>query len=107
MERQKDLIKRVKENVTRAQAKQKKYYDKRHQLIQYQVGDIVWVRTHPLSNAEEGFMAKLSPKWKGPAKIVKRLGPVNYKVLLMSDPSNLDTYHIQNLKICHGEQILH
>ncbi len=49
-----------------------------------QVDDIVWVRTHPLSRADDGFMAKLSTKWKGPAKVVKRLGPVNYPVSLLS-----------------------
>ncbi len=52
-------------------------------------------------------MAKLSPKWKGPAKIVQKLGPVNYQVSLVSDPTNTDTYHVQNLKICHGGQIFH
>ncbi len=47
-------------------------------------------------------MAKLSAKWKGPAKVVKSLGPVNYSVSLVADPTNVDTYHVQNLKICHG-----
>ncbi len=41
-------------------------------------------------------MAKISPKWKGPAKIVKKLGPVNYKVTMLSDPTQVDTYHTQN-----------
>ncbi len=107
LEHQKDLINLVKENVARAQAKQKKYYDQRHQQTLFQVGDVVWVRTHPLSKADDGFMAKLSPKWKGPAKIVQKLGPVNYQVSLVSDPTNTDTYHVQNLKICHGGQIFH
>lgn len=57
-----------------------KYYDQRHRSCEFQVGDIVWVRTHTLSKADDGFMAKLSPKWKGPAVIKKKLGLVNYKV---------------------------
>ncbi len=64
-------------------------------------GDIVWVRTHPLSHADDGFMAKISPKWRGPARVVKKLGPVVYKVSMLSDPTQIDSYHTQNLKICH------
>lgn len=63
---------------------------------------MVWVRAHPLSRAEEGVMAKLSAKWKGPARVKKKLGPVNYAVVFISDPDKCDTYHVQNLKICHG-----
>lgn len=66
------------------------------------MGDVVWVRTHPLSRAEEGFMAKLSAKWKGPAKVVRCLGPVNYSVALLDDLHNVETYHVQNVKTCHG-----
>lgn len=102
LERQKELVSLVKENVERAQIKQKKYYDQRHKPIQFQVGGVVWVRTHPLSKADDGFMAKLSPKWKGPAKIVRKLGPVNYQVSLVSVPDIIDTYHVQHLKPCHG-----
>ncbi len=48
-------------------------------------------------------MAKLSPKWKGLAKIVKKLGPVNYRVIISSDPTQIDTYHTQNVNIFHGK----
>lgn len=47
-------------------------------------------------------MAKLSPKWKGPAVIKNKLGPVNYRVSFMDDPDSIDSYHVQNIKICHG-----
>lgn len=63
---------------------------------------MVWVRAHPLSRADEGFMAKLSSKWKGPARITKCLGPVNYSVTFDDNPMNVDTCHVQNLKPCHG-----
>lgn len=69
LDRQQELLTIVKENVNRAQAKQKRYYDQHRKPVHFQEGDLVWVRTHPLSRADEGFMAKLSAKWKGPAKI--------------------------------------
>lgn len=101
-ERQSELVSSVRENVRRAQSKQKLYYDQRHKPVLFHVGDIVWVRTHPLSKADEGFTAKLSPKWKGPAKIVRKLGPVNYQVVFDADPDVVDSYHVQNLKCCYG-----
>lgn len=48
--------------------------------------NIVWVHTHPLSRASEGFMAKLSEKWKGLAKVTKCLSPVNYVVSFLDEP---------------------
>uniref|UniRef100_A0A8C1PDC5 Gypsy retrotransposon integrase-like protein 1 n=4 Tax=Cyprinus carpio TaxID=7962 RepID=A0A8C1PDC5_CYPCA len=102
LDKQSELLNIVKCNVERAQAKQKKYYDQRRKTAHFQEGDVVWVRAHPLSRAEEGVMAKLSAKWKGPARVKKKLGPVNYAVVFISDPDKCDTYHVQNLKICHG-----
>ncbi|KAL1259570.1 hypothetical protein QQF64_010147 [Cirrhinus molitorella] len=102
LERQELFFNLVRRNVERAQAKQKKYYDQRRRSCEFRVGDMVWVRTHPLSKADEGFMAKLCPKWKGPAVVKKRLGPVNYQVAFSDKPDSLDSYHVQNLKMCHG-----
>lgn len=92
----------VKKNVERAQHRQKYYYDLRRKYSKFQVGDVVWVRSHPLSRAEERFMAKLAAKWKGPAEIVKCLGPVNYSVSFLNDSENGETHHVQNLKTCYG-----
>lgn len=102
IDRQQSLIRLIKENVERAQTKQKRYYDQKRKQTNFQVGDVVWVRAHPLSKADDGFMAKLSAKWKGPAKIEKRLGPVNYVVSFLDDSKYVDTFHVQNLKLCHG-----
>ncbi len=102
VERQESLIQLVKENVQRAQAKQRHYYILRRKQAKYKEGDLVWVRTHPLSKADDGFMAKLSPKWKGPAKVCKCLGPVNYIIYFIDNPDILDTFHVQNSKSIYG-----
>lgn len=60
------------------------------------------MHSHPLSGASEGFMSKLAAKWKGPAKILKCLGPVNYSVAFLDDLDHPDTFHVQNLKPFHG-----
>ncbi len=69
LDRQKDLISLVKGNVERAQAKQKRYYDQRHKPVQFHVGDVVWVRTHPLSRADAGFMPNFPQNGKVPQKL--------------------------------------
>ncbi len=102
LERYKELIQTVQRNVERAQEKQRHYYNLRRRQALFQVGDLVWVRTHPLSRANEGFMAKLAAKWKGPAKVIKCLGPVNYSVSFVDDPDHVDSYHVQNLKPFYG-----
>ena len=102
LERQKMLIETVRHNVSKAQEKQGRYYNVRRQQVTYEPGDLVWIRDHPLSKAEVGFMAKLAPKWKGPAKIQKRLGPVNYSVSLLDQAGHSDVYHAENLKAYFG-----
>ncbi|GAA6083808.1 uncharacterized protein ftr06 isoform X1 [Tachysurus ichikawai] len=102
LERYENLLKAVKENVEQAQRKQGRYYNLRRKHAHYLVGELVWVRSHPLSRASEGFMSKLAAKWKGPAKILKCLGPVNCSVAFLHDPDYPDTFHIQNLKPYHG-----
>lgn len=102
LERYENLLKSVRENVEQAQRKQGRYYSLRRKHAQYQVGELVWVRSHPLSRASEDFMSKLAAKWKGPAKILKCLGPVNCSLAFLDDPDHPDTFHVQNLKLFHG-----
>ncbi|MGH0159284.1 UNVERIFIED_CONTAM: hypothetical protein FKN15_038408 [Acipenser sinensis] len=102
IERQQKLLEQVKENVYHAQSKQARYYNPKRRAVSFQVGDKVWVRDHPMSDAKVGFAAKLAPKWRGPATIKKRLGPVNYQLVLDSNPDNHETHHIENIKIFFG-----
>ncbi|KAL7829347.1 hypothetical protein AOLI_G00302320 [Acnodon oligacanthus] len=92
IQRQQDIIQQIRANVERAQAKQARHYN-HHQ------GDLVWVRTHPLSRADTGFTAKLAEKWNGPVKIIKKkLKPVNYQVTYPKYPNIINTIHVEHLK---------
>lgn len=64
IERQQSLLNRVKENVARAQERQRKYYNQKRQQETFEEGDLVWVCTHLVSRAGDAFMAKLAPKWQ-------------------------------------------
>uniref|UniRef100_A0A3P9JTM2 Gypsy retrotransposon integrase-like protein 1 n=1 Tax=Oryzias latipes TaxID=8090 RepID=A0A3P9JTM2_ORYLA len=80
VERQQNLINQVKQRVNKCQSRQARYYNTRRRDAQFQPGDEVWIRAHPLSDAANSFSAKLAPKWTGPAHVVRRLGPLNYQI---------------------------
>ena len=68
-----DLITR---NLDRAYETQAKYYDKHRRERHFKVGDLVLKRERVLSNKEKDIAAKLSDKFSGPYKVVRRLSPV-------------------------------
>ncbi|GKE66898.1 hypothetical protein Tco_1521059 [Tanacetum coccineum] len=48
-----------------------------------------------------GKRGKLNPRYIGPFKILKRIGPVAYKLKLPEELSNVhSTFHVSNLKKC-------
>ncbi|KAL2083767.1 hypothetical protein ACEWY4_021540 [Coilia grayii] len=101
VERQQKMAEEVKRRVGLHQARQARYYNSRRKDAQFQQGDLVWVRSHPLSKASDKFSAKLAPKWEGPATVVRKLGPVNYRVK-WSNPQKEDTINVVNLKRFYG-----
>uniref|UniRef100_A0A3P9MP57 Gypsy retrotransposon integrase-like protein 1 n=1 Tax=Oryzias latipes TaxID=8090 RepID=A0A3P9MP57_ORYLA len=102
VERQQQLAEEVKRRVGVHQARNAKYYNTRRKDAHFLPGDLVWVRSHPLSKATEKFSAKLAPKWEGPAKIIKKLGPINYRVIWGDPQKKEDTVNVVNLKTYHG-----
>ncbi len=102
VERQKALLDQVREKTSQAQERQGRYYNKRRKHESFEEGDLVWILTHPLSRAADYFMAKLAPRWQGPAKIMKRVNNVNYKVVILDNPSQCNTYHVEKLKKFYG-----
>lgn len=50
-----------------------------------------------MPKADDFFSSKLAPKWEGPVKIKKKLGPVNYLVEWGSR-EKLDNVNVVNLK---------
>uniref|UniRef100_A0A3Q0RYW0 Integrase catalytic domain-containing protein n=1 Tax=Amphilophus citrinellus TaxID=61819 RepID=A0A3Q0RYW0_AMPCI len=57
--------------------RQKPYYDLRHRQATYAVGDLVKVKSHPKSDVQANFAAKLPPLYTGPLRVTQKLGDVN------------------------------
>lgn len=65
----------------------------------YDPGDLVWVETHPISQASKGYSGKFAPKRDGPYVILARRGPCSYEVAAKDRPTELiSTYHTSALR---------
>uniref|UniRef100_A0A3B3WD19 Gypsy retrotransposon integrase-like protein 1 n=1 Tax=Poecilia mexicana TaxID=48701 RepID=A0A3B3WD19_9TELE len=104
LERHNEMKEEVKRKVGISQTRQAKYYNARRRGAQFRPGDLVWVRSHPLSKAIDNFSAKLAPKWSGPATVRKQLGPVNYQLQWKDQYQETDTVNVVNLKPYFGVQ---
>jgi transposase InsO family protein/ribosomal protein L21E len=62
---------------------------------EYERGDLVKLRIHERAN-------KLSPFWKGPYKILRKVNNVNYEVELPNDTNMSKIIHVQHIKPWYG-----
>ncbi|KAL5546672.1 hypothetical protein UlMin_006359 [Ulmus minor] len=74
-----------------AQSRQKSYTDKRRRPLEFQVGDLVFLKVAPMKGVMcFGKKGKLSLRYIGPFEILEKIGKVAYKLAL---PSELSTVH--------------
>lgn len=60
----------------------------------YNIGDLVLVETHPISNQDKQFSAKLAPRRDGPYVIIKKHGCSIYEIASTQEPNkSLGRYH--------------
>ncbi len=88
----------VEENMKKSRKRQLRNYNKNRRTVGFQPKQRVWVRAFPQSKAAEKFTAKLAKKWKGPYRVVRQLGPLNYQVVLEDTGLDMKTVHVCNLK---------
>jgi hypothetical protein len=91
-----DIHDRLVENVKAAQDSQARYYDAKHQRVEFEPGDMVWLNTSNISTSRPS--KKLDWKRLGPYKVLKRVGLQAYKLALPPTMRHLhDVFHVSLL----------
>ena len=93
-----------------AQARQKSYADMRRKLIEFAIGDHVYLKVSPMKGVQRfGVKQKLAPHYVGPYWILERKGNVAYKVQLSFEIRAIfPVFHVSQLKKClrvHEERV--
>lgn len=93
-----DILPAVKSNERKSQERQKRNYDRNRVHRTFQVGSLVWLRTHHLSSSDKHQTAKFMPKWEGPCKITEVLSDLVYRLVDIETGGQLGTHHVSDLK---------
>lgn len=81
--------------------KRKHHYDQKRRTASYVVGDLVRVKTHPKSDADARFTAKLAPVYAGPFVVSQKLSSVNYRLSNVNTGGDAGVFHVVNLQPFH------
>ena len=88
-----------------AQDRQKFYADKRRNGIEFEVGDMVFIRVSPLSNEVcFGSVGELAPRFVGSFLIMERICQMAYRLRLPERLAGVhDVFHVSHWRKClHG-----
>ncbi|GJY54072.1 hypothetical protein Tco_0445736 [Tanacetum coccineum] len=97
----------IRQSLQAARDRQRSYANVRRKSLEIQVGDRVMLKVSPRKGVIRfGKRGKLNPQYIGPFKILKRVGPVAYKLELPELPEEHNTFHISNLKKCLSDESL-
>ena len=95
-----DKIKVIRDRLKIEQDRQKSYANNRRRDLEFEVGDMVFLRISPWKGILRfGKRGKLSPRYIGPYRIVERIGEVAYRLELPSDLDRIhDVFHVSMLR---------
>ncbi|GKF45804.1 hypothetical protein Tco_0135606 [Tanacetum coccineum] len=104
-----DKVVVIKERLQTARDRQKSYADNRRKSLEFEVGDRVMLKVSPWKGVGcFGKKGKLALRYVGPFEILKRIGPVAYRLRLPEELSGVhDTFHVSNQKKCLADASLH
>ncbi|GJZ45089.1 hypothetical protein Tco_0592685 [Tanacetum coccineum] len=104
-----DKVVLVKENSKAVRDCQKSYVDFKLKPLEFELGDRVLLKVTPWKGVVHfRKKGKLAPRYVGPFEILKRIGPVAYRLRLSEELSGVhDTFHVSNLKKCLADASLY
>ncbi|GJT01165.1 putative reverse transcriptase domain-containing protein [Tanacetum coccineum] len=99
---------KVKDRHKVARDRQKSYADKRRKPLEFSVGDYVLLKVSPWKGVVRfGKKGKLAPRFFRPFEIIKKVGPVAYRLYLLEELNGVhDTFHVSILKKCLADPTL-
>ena len=88
-----------------AQDRQKSHADKRRTDLEFDIGDMVFIKVSPLRNVVRfGSVGMLAPRFVGSFPIKERIGKMVYRVELPERLSGVhDVSHVSHLRKCLHE----
>ncbi|GJR01862.1 putative reverse transcriptase domain-containing protein [Tanacetum coccineum] len=103
-----EKIVQIRQHLQAARDRQRSYANIRGKPLQFQVGDRIMLKVSPQKGVIRfGKRGKLKPRYIGPFKILKRVGPVAYTLELPEELKNVhSTFHVSNLKKCLSDKSL-
>ncbi|MCO5608319.1 hypothetical protein L7F22_062525 [Adiantum nelumboides] len=94
-----DMLKLTRQNVCQAQDRYKKYADEKHRQVVFKEGDYVFLRVPEHSKSlKTGPTSKLSPRFCGPFKILRRVESMAYKLELPANSRVHQVFHVSRLR---------
>lgn len=106
-------LKKLADNLLKAREVQEGKEERRKEIVdqtrqkrpEYKKGDLVLIKTHPISKAALGISAKFAPRRDGPYTIIKQHGPSSFEVANPDTPEvPVGVYHSSQMQTFHGQQ---
>ena len=94
-----DMLQVARKNVQAAQDRYKKYTDVKRRPVVFKENDYVFLKVPERSESlKTGPSPKLSPRFCGPFKILKRVGSLAYKLELPDNSQVHPVFHVSRLR---------
>ncbi|TYK13635.1 pol protein [Cucumis melo var. makuwa] len=93
-------MQKIRARMLTAQSRQKSYADERRKDLEFEVGDMVFLKVAPTKGVLRfEKKGKLSLRFVGPFEILERIGPVAYRLVLPPSFSAVhDVFHVSMLR---------
>ena len=100
-----DKVRIIRDRLKEASDRQKSYADLKRKEIEYSVGDMVFLKVSPWNKILRfGKKGKLSLRFIGPYRVLKRVGPVAYQLELPPELDRIhDVFHVSMLRHYHSD----